>query len=273
MCHYCGHSEPLPSQCPSCGGTLNFVGVGTQRVEEELKEIFPEAEVLRMDTDTVSAAHSHEKLLSRFERQRIPILVGTQMVAKGLDFENVTLVGVVAADQSLYVDDYRAGERTFSLLTQVVGRAGRGVKGGRAIIQTYTPENDVITCAASQDYDRFYGEEIRLRELRGCPPFQDLFVFTASGLQESGVLRVCMRLRRTLEDWLSRAPYRALSPQLLGPAPASVAKVNNRYRYRLTLSCRNTKEIRALAAHLVRCAQQDKENRGVSIFADVNPLD
>ena len=273
MCHYCGHSEPLPSQCPSCGGTLNFVGVGTQRVEEELKEIFPEAEVLRMDTDTVSAAHSHEKLLSRFERKRIPILVGTQMVAKGLDFENVTLVGVVAADQSLYVDDYRAGERTFSLLTQVVGRAGRGVKGGRAIIQTYTPENDVITCAASQDYDRFYGEEIRLRELRGCPPFQDLFVFTASGLQESGVLRVCMRLRRTLEDWLSRAPYRALSPQLLGPAPASVAKVNNRYRYRLTLSCRNTKEIRALAAHLVRCAQQDKENRGVSIFADVNPLD
>ncbi len=273
MCHYCGHSEPLPSQCPSCGGTLNFVGVGTQRVEEELKEIFPEVEVLRMDTDTVSAVHSHEKLLSRFERQRIPILVGTQMVAKGLDFENVTLVGVVAADQSLYVDDYRAGERTFSLLTQVVGRAGRGVKGGRAIIQTYTPENDVITCAASQDYDRFYGEEIRLRELRGCPPFQDLFVFTASGLQESGVLRVCMRLRRTLEDWLSRAPYRALSPQLLGPAPASVAKVNNRYRYRLTLSCRNTKEIRALAAHLVRCAQQDKENRGVSIFADVNPLD
>ena len=273
MCHYCGHSEPLPSQCPSCGGTLNFVGVGTQRVEEELKEIFPEVEVLRMDTDTVSAVHSHEKLLSRFERQRIPILVGTQMVAKGLDFENVTLVGVVAADQSLYVDDYRAGERTFSLLTQVVGRAGRGVKGGRAIIQTYTPENDVITCAASQDYDRFYGEEIRLRELRGCPPFQDLFVFTASGLQESGVLRVCMRLRRTLEDWLSRAPYRALSPQLLGPAPTSVAKVNNRYRYRLTLSCRNTKEIRALAAHLVRCAQQDKENRGVSIFADVNPLD
>ena len=273
MCHYCGHSEPLPSQCPSCGGTLNFVGVGTQRVEEELKEIFSEVEVLRMDTDTVSAVHSHEKLLSRFERQRIPILVGTQMVAKGLDFENVTLVGVVAADQSLYVDDYRAGERTFSLLTQVVGRAGRGVKGGRAIIQTYTPENDVITCAASQDYDRFYGEEIRLRELRGCPPFQDLFVFTASGLQESGVLRVCMRLRRTLEDWLSRAPYRALSPQLLGPAPASVAKVNNRYRYRLTLSCRNTKEIRALAAHLVRCAQQDKENRGVSIFADVNPLD
>ena len=127
MCHYCGHSEPLPSQCPSCGGTLNFVGVGTQRVEEELKEIFPEVEVLRMDTDTVSAVHSHEKLLSRFERQRIPILVGTQMVAKGLDFENVTLVGVVAADQSLYVDDYRAGERTFSLLTQVDGLSFRPI--------------------------------------------------------------------------------------------------------------------------------------------------
>ena len=171
------------------------------------------------------------------------------------------------------MDDYRAGERTFSLLTQVVGRAGRGAKGGRAVIQTFTPDNDVIACAADQDYDRFYEEEIRQRELRGCPPFRDLLVFTASGLMESAVLQTCMRLRRSLESWLARQPYAAEAPQLLGPAPAAVAKVNDRYRYRLTLIGKNTKEFRALAAHLVRCAQQDKDNRGVSVFADINPLD
>ena len=273
MCHYCGHSEPLPHACPVCGGQLNFIGAGTQKVEEELKEAFPDRAVLRMDTDTVSATHTHEALLGKFERERIPILLGTQMVAKGLDFENVTLVGVVSADQSLYVDDYRAGERTFSLLTQVVGRAGRGAKPGRAIIQTFTPDNDVIRCAARQDYDAFYAQEIALRELRRCPPFRDLFVLTASGTLESAVLRACMRLRRTLEGWLNQPPLAGMEAQLLGPAPAAVAKVNDRYRYRLTLACSNTKQIRALVAELLRCAQADKENRGVSVFADVNPLD
>jgi len=273
MCHYCGHSEKLPSACPVCGGKLNFIGIGTQKVQEELEKAFPAVPVLRMDTDTVSAAQSHEKILSRFERDRVPILVGTQMVAKGLDFENVTLVGVVAADLSLYVDDYRAGERTFSLITQVVGRAGRGSKKGRALIQTYTPENDVILCAARQDYDSFYQQEIALRQVRGCPPFRDLFVLTASGLLERAVLAACMRLRRALEDWLRRPELQGLEAQLLGPAPAGVAKINDRYRYRLTLACRNTKQVRAVVAHLLRCAQKDKENRGVSVFADVNPVD
>lgn len=273
MCHHCGHSEKLPDACPQCGGGLNFVGVGTQRVQEELEEAFPGVEVLRMDTDTVTAAQSHEKLLSRFEKEKIPILVGTQMVAKGLDFENVTLVGVVAADLALYIDDYRAGERTFSLITQVVGRAGRGAKAGRAMIQTYTPENDVITCAARQDYDGFYEQEITLRQLRGCPPFRDLFVFTVTGVAESAVLRACMRLRRGLEAWLSSPEMKETECHLLGPAPASVAKVNNRYRYRLTLTSQNTRQVRAMCAHLVRCAQTDKENKGLSISADVNPLD
>ena len=273
MCHYCGHSEPLPPACPDCGGALNFLGAGTQKVEEELKQAFPDKEILRMDTDTVSAAQSHEKLLSRFERKGIPVLLGTQMVAKGLDFPNVTLVGAVSADQSLYVDDYRAGERTFSLLTQVVGRAGRGVKPGRAIIQTFTPDNDVIRCAARQDYDAFYAQEIALRELRRCPPFRDLFVLTASGTLESAVLRACMRLRRTLEGWLNQPPLAGMEAQLLGPAPAAVAKVNDRYRYRLTLAAENTRELRAAVAYLLRCAQRDKENKGVSVSADVNPLD
>ena len=273
MCHYCGHSERLPDACPECGGALDFIGAGTQKVQAELEEAFPGVEVLRMDTDTVSATQTHEKLLAKFQKEKIPILVGTQMVAKGLDFPNVTLVGVVAADLSLYVDDYRAGERTFSLITQVVGRAGRGEKKGRAVIQTYTPDNDTIACAARQDYDSFYEQEIVLRRMRGCPPFRDLFVLTASGRLESAVLRACMRLRRTLEDWLSKPPLDALGAQILGPAPAAVAKVNDRYRYRLTLACKDTKQVRATVAHLVRCAQTDKENRGVSVSADVDPLD
>ena len=273
MCHYCGHSEPVPDDCPECGGKLAFIGTGTQKVQQELEEMFPGVEVLRMDADTVSAANNHEKMFSKFVREKIPILVGTQMVAKGLDFENVTLVGVIAADLSLYVDDFRAGERTFSLVTQAVGRAGRGAKLGRAVIQTWTPENEVIACAAAQDYDSFYEQEITMRKLRGCPPFRDLFLLTASGADEHAVLRVCMKLRRELEHALRTAPYDGMEIQILGPAPAAVTKVNNRYRYRVTVSGRNNKELRALLAHLVRSAQQDKENRGVSVFADMNPLD
>ena len=274
VCHYCGYSVELTGRCDNCGDShLRLLGAGTQKVEEELHAAFPGREILRMDTDTVSATHSHEKLLSRFEKERIPVLVGTQMVAKGLDFENVTLVGVISADLSLYVDDYRAGERTFSLLTQVVGRAGRGAKQGRAVIQTFTPENDVIRCAARQDYDSFYEQEIELRRMRLCPPFRELFVLTASGPLESAVLRTCMRLRRSLEGWLAQPPFRDWELTVLGPAPASVAKINDRYRYRLTLAAQNTKEIRAMVAHLVRCAQTDKENKGVSVSADVNPLD
>ena len=195
MCHHCGWSQALPPACPACGGALNFVGIGTQRVQEELQDLFPWVETLRMDTDTVSAAHPHEELLDRFREERIPILVGTQMVAKGLDFENVTLVGAIAPDLSLYVDDFRAGERTFSLLTQVVGRAGRGDKQGRAVIQTFTPDNDVIRCAAQQDYDGFYAQEIQLRRLRNDPPFAQRVVVAASGSEEGAVLRCCVRPR------------------------------------------------------------------------------
>ncbi len=273
MCHYCGHSEPMPEECPECGGKLAFIGTGTQKVQQELEEMFPGVEVLRMDADTVSAANNHEKMFSKFIKQKIPILVGTQMVAKGLNFENVTLVGVIAADLSLYVDDFRAGERTFSLVTQAVGRAGRGSKLGRAVIQTWTPENEVITCAAAQDYDSFYEQEITMRKLRGCPPFRDLFLLTASGVDEHAVLQTCMKLRRELEHALQASPYDTMDIQVLGPAPAAVTKVNNRYRYRVTVSGKNNKELRALLAHLVRAAQQDKENKGVSVFADMNPLD
>lgn len=266
MCHHCGFSQPLPPACPECGGVLNFIGTGTQRVQEELQELFPWAEVLRMDTDTVSAAHSHEALLERFRKERVPILIGTQMVAKGLDFENVTLVGVVAPDAALYSDDVRAGERTFSLITQVVGRAGRGEKQGRAVIQTYTPRNEIICFAARQDYLSFYRQELPLRRLRGYPPFADVIVLTASGLDEGAVLRCCIRLRQALAAAQAEG-------QIFGPAPAAVAKINNRYRYRLTITGRCDKRLRELVAYLLRAAQQDKENRGVAVFADWNPYE
>ena len=173
MCHYCGYSRRVDDRCPECGGTLSFLGSGTQLIEEELHELFPEVPVLRMDIDTVKAAGTHEALLEKFYAGKIPIMIGTQMVTKGLNFENVTLIGVLSADQSLYCGDYRSGERTFSLITQVVGRSGRGSKVGRAIIQTYTPDNEIIKLAAMQDYESFYESEIQLRRLQMTPPFAE----------------------------------------------------------------------------------------------------
>ena len=273
MCHYCGHSEPLPAHCPSCGGTLVFSGAGTQKVQEEVQRLFPGVEVMRMDTDTISATQTHEKMLDKFRRRNIPVLVGTQMVAKGLDFENVTLVGVIAADQSLYVDDFRAAERTFSLLTQVVGRAGRGERTGRAVIQTYTPQNDVILRASEQDYDRFYENEIKLRQARGLPPFRDMYVFTLSGLNEGAVLRSCMRLADGLRAWQRETSMQGMDLQILGPAAAPILMVNKRYRYRITVLGKSGPALRNMVGFLLKSAHTDQLNRGVSVFADLNPMD
>ena len=271
MCHYCGHSEPAADTCPECGGWMKHVGAGTQKVEEELRELFPEAGILRMDADTT--AGGHEEILQTFERERVPILLGTQMVAKGLDFENVTLVGVLSADISLYVDNYRAAERTFSLLTQVVGRAGRGEKTGRAVIQTYTPGNDVIRCAARQDYDAFYESEIRMRRLRRYPPFADLFTVTISGTEEGRVLRAAVSVRETLRQLCRRPELAAGEPEVLGPAPAPVVKVNNRFRYRCTLVGKNDKATREMLAWLQKDFAKDSANRGMNLFVDHNAAD
>ena len=271
MCHYCGHSEPAADTCPECGGWMKHVGAGTQKVEEELRELFPEAGILRMDADTT--AGGHEEILQTFERERVPILLGTQMVAKGLDFENVTLVGVLSADISLYVDNYRAAERTFSLLTQVVGRAGRGGKTGRAVIQTYTPGNDVIRCAARQDYDAFYESEIRMRRLRRYPPFADLFTVTVSGTEEGWVLRAAVSVRETLRQLCRRPELAAGEPEVLGPAPAPVVKVNNRFRYRCTLVGKNDKATREMLAWLQKDFAKDNANRGMNLFVDHNAAD
>ena len=271
MCHYCGHSERAPQVCPECGGIMKQIGAGTQRVEEELHALFPGTEVLRMDADTVSG--NHGALLQKFERKQIPILLGTQMVAKGLDFENVTLVGVLAADLSLYVDNFRAAERTFSLLTQVVGRAGRGSKDGRAVIQTFTPDNEVITSAANQDYNSFYAAEIRIRRAHRYPPFADIFTLTVTGPEEGEVLRAAAQLREAMRSGVRYPTAANMSVEILGPAPAPVVKVNNRFRYRIFWVGRNDQTTRELLGYYIKAFHQKKENRGMNLFVDCNAED
>lgn len=269
MCHHCGYTQRLDEHCPECGGTLKYVGTGTQKLEEELHELFPDTPVLRMDTDTVAPAGGHDVLLERFQTERIPIMVGTQMVTKGLNFENVTLVGVISADQSLYAGDYRATERTFSLITQVVGRSGRFEKPGRAVIQTFTPENETIRQAARQDYESFYRAEIELRRLQALPPFTELLCITMSGREESLVLGCAAKARDELLD----ATRSESGVRVLGPAPLSVLRVNNNYRYRVTLCAPPGRGLRRFVADIVARYSSDKQFRGVSVYAETNPSD
>jgi len=273
MCHYCGHSQPVPRRCPKCGGPLKPIGTGTQRVQQELRELFPDMETLRMDADTVSAVNTHEKILSRFREEKIPVLIGTQMVAKGLDMPDVTLVGVLDADLSLYTSSYRAGETTFNMLTQVVGRAGRGDTPGRALVQTLVLEHELIRLAAKQDYQGFYDLEIRLRQIQGTPPFSDMAHVTFLGQDEQQVLRCSAKFRDSLIACLRQREYARENCTVLGPAPCPVPKINYNFRYRLTLRCLLSRELRLLMAHLLRQFSADKECRGVTSFVDVNGYD
>ena len=270
MCHYCGHSQPAQEKCPHCGGHMKRVGTGTQKVQQELEYLFPGMETVRMDADTVSAANTHENILDRFRDSGAPVLLGTQMVAKGLNLPNVTLVGVLDADLSLYNDSFRAAETTFNMLTQVVGRAGRGEADGRAMIQTMVPEHKVITLAACQDYDSFYEMELALRKLQGNPPFGDIATLTFTGQEEGRVLHGAVKFRDSLRHLLQQPDMTGEQCAVLGPAPCPVPKINYNYRYRLTLRCRMTRKLRLLLAHLLRQFSQDRENRGVNAFADVN---
>ena len=267
LCHYCGYSRRVDENCPECGGRLKYVGAGTQLVVEELQSLFPDREILRMDTDSVAPVGSHEQLFARFQKENIPFLVGTQMVTKGLNFENVTLVGVLSADQSLYAGDYRAGERTFSLITQVVGRSGRGSKPGRALIQTFTPDNETICQAAKQDYEAFYHSELQLRKLQNTPPFTDLLAVTLSGTEEELVVRAGRFVRERLEQLLGKQ-----AAHILGPTPLAVVKVNNRYRYRVHISCSLGASVRSSLAQTVIECSTDKRFRGVSVFAENDPM-
>lgn len=271
MCHYCGFSMAAPARCPACGGPLKTIGTGTQKVQQELAALFPDMETSRMDADTVSAVNTHEKILEHFQKENVPVLLGTQMVAKGLNLPNVTLVGVLDGDLSLYSGGFRAGETTFNMLTQVVGRAGRGDSSGRAVIQTLQPEHQVIGLAAKQDYDGFYDLEIRLRQAQAALPFGDFALVTFSGQEEGQVLRGAAVFRDSLNAWLRQVPEEKCG--VLGPAPCVVPKVNYNYRYQLTLRCHMTRPLRQLLAALLRKFSQDKANRGVNAYIDVNGYD
>ncbi len=273
MCHYCGASAKLPAVCPQCGSRHILTEVpGTQRVEEELNDLFPSIRILRMDADALTGKHSHETLFAQFSNGKADVLLGTQMVTKGLDFENVTLVGVLDADQALYTQDYRAREKTFSLLTQVVGRAGRRFTPGRAVIQTYSPENDTILLAARQDYEAFYAREIVRRQALLYPPAAQILVLTAGGEIEHQVLSCLMRLKRRMES-LMAGQFSDYSYPVLGPAPAGILKLKGRYRYHLSVRCPESKRRRELVGGLLREFSADRENRGVTLYADINPQD
>ena len=273
MCHYCGFSQPVPQRCPRCGGPLKPMGTGTQKLQQELELVFPEYETARMDADTVSAVNTHEKILDHFKNDHVSLLVGTQMVAKGLNLPDVTLVGVLDADLSLYTDSFRAAETTFNMLTQVVGRAGRGDAPGLAVIQTMQPDHQVIRLAAKQDYDSFYDLEIRLRKMQNVPPFGDMLTITFTGQEETAVLRGAAKFRDSLLNCLKDPAFAGMPCTVLGPAPCPVPKINYNFRYRLTVRGTLNKPLRALTAHLLRQFSQDKLNRGVSAFADVNGFD
>ena len=273
MCHYCGYSQKASDRCPQCGGLMKPVGVGTQKVQQELEGIFPDVGVIRMDADTVSAKNSHEDILNRFQQEKIPVLVGTQMVVKGLNLPEVTLVGVLDGDLSLYGENFHAAETTFNMLTQVVGRAGRGDTAGQAIIQTLVPQHKVITLAARQDYDGFYDLEIGMRRVQHLPPFGDVALVTFTGEEEGKLLRGAIKWKESLLSLLRTEAYHKEICTVLGPAPCPVPKINYHYRYRLTLRCRMSKVLRNLLAHLLRQFSQDRENRGVTAFIDVNGYD
>lgn len=273
MCHYCGYSKPLAPVCESCGGELCFVDAGVQMVQEQLQRAFPGISVARMDADSVSAAHNHEDILKKFEKEKCSVLLGTQMVAKGLDFENVTLVGALDADQGLNTASFHAGERTFSLLTQVVGRAGRGRRTGRAVIQTFTPQNDIITCAARQDYDEFYRVEIGVRWAKELPPVRDHYVFTISGVGERPALESAKRLRGALESWQFSPQMAGHSFGVFGPTEAPVFRIMGRCRYQVTMVCQDERIIREMLAYILKAFQKDTFNKGIGVAVDLNPVD
>ena len=269
LCHYCGSQlDPPPARCPACGGKLQYRGFGTQKAEEELAKLFPEARILRMDQDTTTAKDAHEKLLAKFARHEYDIMVGTQMVAKGLDFEDVTLVGVLGIDSLLFAQGFRAYETVFSLVTQVVGRSGRAKDPGFAIIQTTDPDNPVLNLAAAQDYDAFFEQEIAYRKLGLYPPFCGLCVVGFAGPKESEVARASARFAALLGRQAAKQPDLPL--RVLGPTPGSIEKINDSYRYKLTVKCRNDRRFRDLIRETLTLYEQEKLPGKATVVVDLH---
>lgn len=273
VCHYCGYTKKLDNICPECGSdAVRYSGFGTQRIEEELQSLLPDAKILRMDADTTTAKFSHEKLLEQFGNKEYNILIGTQMVAKGLDFEDVTLVGVVNADNSLYDQNYTASERSFDLITQVVGRAGRRDNSGTAIIQTINPQNETIDFASHQDYIGFYNNEIMLRKLMIYPPFCDIYSATFTGENENTVALCSKEFFDRLVEYNSDE-FKDIKLVVLGPTQAKISKINNTYRYRLAIKCKNSQRIRQMITKILKDVNKDKVYSKVSISISLNPPD
>ena len=269
LCHYCGSQlDPPPARCPACGGKLQYWGFGTQKAEEELAKLFPEARILRMDQDTTAAKDAHEKLLAKFARHEYDIMVGTQMVAKGLDFEDVTLVGVLGIDSLLFAQGFRAYETVFSLVTQVVGRSGRAKDPGFAIIQTTDPDNPVLNLAAAQDYDAFFEQEIAYRKLGLYPPFCGLCVVGFAGPKESEVARASARFAALLGRQAAKQPDLPL--RVLGPTPGSIEKINDSYRYKLTVKCRNDRRFRDLIRETLTLYEREKLPGKATVVVDLH---
>lgn len=271
MCHYCGYSEIMDKECPECHKpAVRFSGSGTQKIEDEIKELLPEARVVRMDTDSTLSRYAHEDKLSAFAKGEYDILLGTQMVAKGLDFEKVTLVGVLLADQELNGDDFMSSERAFDLLTQVVGRAGRGDTKGRAIIQTINPDNSVIHMAQRQDYEAFYENEIYIRKFMVYPPFCDICAINFSSEKEYEALASSRCFLFGIRE-ATKEVYKNLKVIVLGPMPPRISKMNNKYRYRIIIKCRNTKDFRLMMKDLLVRFSKNKDFKNVSVSVDMNP--
>ena len=269
LCHYCGSQmDPPPKNCPACGGKLQYRGFGTQKAEEELAKLFPEARILRMDQDSTAAKDAHEKLLARFADHEYDIMVGTQMVAKGLDFEDVTLVGVLGIDSLLFAQGFRAYETVFSLITQVVGRSGRAKDPGFAIIQTTDPDNPVLNLAAAQDYDAFFEQEIAYRRLGLYPPFCGICVIGFAGGKEIEVARAAARFSALLGQQAARQPDLPL--RVLGPTPGNIEKINDTYRYKLTIKCRNDRRFRDLVRETLGLYEQEKLPSKASVVVDLH---
>jgi primosomal protein N' (replication factor Y) (superfamily II helicase) len=265
-CHYCGHEEPIMYRCPSCGSEhIRFFGTGTQKVEEELTKLLPEARVIRMDVDTTSRKGAHEQLLSKFGEGKADILLGTQMIAKGLDFPNVTLVGVLAADTMLHLPDFRASEKTFQLLTQVSGRAGRHELPGEVVIQSYTPEHYSIALAAKHDYDAFYQREMMLRKMYGYPPFYYLTLITVSHQEITKAAAVTEKIAAYLRAQLSKEAI------ILGPVASPIARLHDRYRYQCMIKYKREANMTSALKTIIDRYQHDAAQGDLSITIDTNP--
>ncbi|MBH0229122.1 primosomal protein N' [Halobacillus yeomjeoni] len=266
-CHYCSHEEPMPTECPECESkTIRYFGTGTQKVEETLQQLIPEARVIRMDVDTTRRKGAHERLLTQFGEHKADILLGTQMIAKGLDFGNVTLVGVMAADALLNLPDFRASEKTFQLMTQVSGRAGRHEKPGEVIVQTYTPEHYSIDLASQYDYEQFFNEEMKLRKAFNYPPYYFLTLFTVSHPNQLKVQEVTQKIVQFMRQKLSDQAH------VLGPTPSALTRINNRYRYQCMVKYKKEPEQRKLVERILHYYEDEmKQENGLQITVDFQP--